>query len=284
MGKVIDQGFKEAEKLTKKHAKTFYFASKFLGLEKRRAAYSIYAICRISDDSVDNANGGLKKLSRIEEKINSAYGLDCSREALLLAFKQTVDKYNIPKNYFDQLIKGMHLDLEKKSYADFKQLYDYCYKVAGVVGLIMLEVFGYRDNKAKQPAVDLGIAMQLTNILRDVKEDLGLGRIYLPQDELKSFGLSQEDLSSEKISDKFITFIKYQIRRARNYYQLADEGIKMITDKRSRFVVCAMSKVYGAILDQIEKNNYDLFFQRASVSRLGKLGLLAKVIIEGKYR
>ncbi len=284
MDKVIKQGFKAAEGLTRKHAKTFYFASKFLGLEKRQAAYSVYAICRISDDSVDSASGGLGKLSRIEAKINSAYGLDCPQEPLLLAFKKTVDSYRIPKDYFDQLIKGMYLDLEKNTYADFDQLHDYCYKVAGVVGLIMLQIFGYQDKKAEAPAVDLGVAMQLTNILRDIKEDFDRGRIYLPQDDITRFNLSQKDFSSEQLDEPLSEFMKFQIQRARNYYQSAEKGIKMITDRNSRFVVCAMSKIYGAILDQIEKNKFDVFSKRAAVSTFGKLSLLVKIIIEGKYR
>lgn len=284
MDEIIYQEFKEAKELTRKHAKTFYFASKLLGLEKRQAAYSVYAICRISDDSVDESSGDLARLKDIEKKINAVYSQTCPKQPLLLAFKATVEKYRISKEYFDQLIEGMYLDLDKKEYVDFKELYDYCYKVAGVVGLVMLKIFGYKGEKAKEHAVDLGIAMQLTNILRDIKEDLGLGRIYLPKNELDRFGIGKEALDSEIIDENFIDFMNFQIKRARIYYQSAEKGIKMITDKNSRFVVAAMSKIYGAILDQIEKNSYDIFTRRASVSRLGKLGLLAKVIIEGKYR
>jgi len=284
MDDAIAKGFKEAKRLTKQHAKTFYFASKLLGKKKRQAAYSVYAICRISDDSVDGPGGGLQKLRNIEEKINLAYNSDCYQEPLLLAFKNTVKIYNIPQIYFNQLIEGMYMDLDKKSYADFDQLYNYCYKVAGVVGLIMLHIFGYQDEKARQPAVDLGIAMQLTNILRDVKEDFERNRIYLPQEDMQEYKVTEEDLSLAKINKNLINLIKFQIQRARIYYQFANKGIRMIEDKRSRLVVCAMSKIYGAILNQIEKNNYDLFSKRASVNSLTKLGFLVKIIIKGEYR
>lgn len=283
MDELVLSGLEEAKKLTRKHAKTFYFASKFLARDKKQAAYAVYAICRISDDSVDASSGSLEKLKNIEKKINSAYSLDCPQEPLLLAFKKIIDTHKIPKDYFDELIKGMYLDLEKKRYNNFQELYDYCYKVAGVVGLIMLQIFGYKDEKAKEHAVDLGIAMQLTNILRDIKEDLGRGRIYLAQDEVKDFKLEEEDLKSGKLDKKLIDFLKFQIQRARKYYQSAEEGIEIIADKRSRFVVWAMSRIYGAILDEIEKNQYDLFSKRAQVSQPAKLGLLAKIIIEGKY-
>ena len=283
MDKIIARGFKEAQKLTKRYAKTFYFASKLLGRKKRQAAYSVYAICRISDDSVDGAGGCLEKLKIIEKKIDSAYSSSCFQEPLSLAFKNTVNTYNIPKCYFDQLIKGMYLDLEKKNYANFDELYNYCYKVAGVVGLVMLQIFGCQNEKAKQSAVDLGIAMQLTNILRDIKEDLDRGRRYLPLNELKDYHIEAESLKLEKVSEEFVSLLKFQIQRARTYYQSSDKGIRMIADRRSRLVVCAMSKIYEAILGEIEKNNYDIFSSRASVSGLAKLGLLVKIIIDGKY-
>lgn len=279
-------GFSIAEKITKKHAKTFYFASLFLNKEKKRAAYAVYALCRLSDESVDNSGGAspLENLKNLEQKINAAYADTNLDDALLQAFRQTVNKYKIPKEYFDELIEGMYMDLNKNRYDNFDELYTYCYKVAGVVGLIMLDIFGYLDIKAKDYAVDLGIAMQLTNILRDIKEDFSRRRIYLPKDEMASFGVSETDIAGENPNENFKFLLKDQIARARKYYQASKAGVKLINDANSRFVVCAMADIYSGILDNIEKLNYDVFRTRAHVSALNKVIAVIKILGEGKYR
>jgi phytoene synthase len=177
----------------------------------------------------------------------------------------------------------MYMDLHKDRYDNFTELYYYCYKVAGVIGLIMLKIFGYDKPDAEKHAVNLGIAMQLTNILRDIKEDFGRGRIYLPQDEMKKFGITQEYLSNEVANHSFESFLKFQIERARQYYAYAAEGIKMINCRRSRFVVCAMKDIYAAILSAIERNKYDVFSRRAQVGTAGKLKIALSVLLRGEY-
>jgi phytoene synthase len=199
MSKRIADGFSTARAITKQHAKTFYFASHFLPEEKRPAAYAVYALCRISDDTVDAVSSSTaaaaKNLSRIQDSLNAVYDNSPLTDDLLIAFKQTVATYAIPRLYFDELIDGMYLDLNKHTYEDFDELYRYCYKVAGVVGLIMLKIFGSNNPAAETHAVQLGVAMQLTNILRDIREDFQRGRVYLPQNELEKFGLSSDRLS-----------------------------------------------------------------------------------------
>lgn len=279
-------GFREAEALTKRNAKTFYFASRFLPKEQRLATYAVYAICRISDDSVDEPEGfgNRSGLDQARRDIEAAYGDEALSSAVLLAFRATVRRYQIPKLYFDELLDGMEMDLTKRRYADFDELYRYCYKVAGVVGLIMLSLFGQRDPRAPEHAVQLGVAMQLTNILRDIKEDLDKGRIYLPQDELARFGISEADLALGKVADRLKDLLAFQIARARDYYARATLGIQMIAAVRSRLVALVMKEIYAGILGEIERNGYDVFSRRAHVSGGKKLRAALRILLSGAYR
>jgi len=280
--KDIKSGFSAARLITRKHAKTFYFASKFLPAEQTKAAYAVYAICRIGDDSVDTGKDTREKLARVQADIAAAYQ-GRARTPLLAAFQATVNKYKIPRRYFDELISGLRLDLEKNNYANDAELAGYCYKVAGVVGLMMLEIFGYTAPPAKEHAAKLGIAMQITNILRDIKEDFARGRIYLAQEQMRRFGVDRNHLAAGRVDKNFKDIVKFYIAAARNYYAAAEGGIKLLNNRRARFVVCLMSKIYAGILTAIEKNGYDVFSQRAGVNRAGKLQLLTKTISEGKY-
>jgi phytoene synthase len=284
-GTLAQEGFSKARAMTKKHAKTFYFASRFLPHAKRNAAYAVYAVCRITDDAVDTATeaSSSSNIHVIQEKIDAVYGGQALDDQLLLAFKETVESDNIPKQYFDELMAGMHMDLNKNRYENFNELYTYCYRVAGVVGLIMLKIFGSHYKEAEKYAVDLGIAMQLTNILRDIKEDFERGRIYLPGDEMERFGVSKDFIAGNKMNSDFIALLQFQIARARQYYQRSAKGIKMINNVLSRLVVCMMMEMYAGILNVIEENDYDVFSQRAHVTTAGKLGIAIKILFKGYY-
>jgi len=281
----ITEGFTIAREITRRHAKTFYCASHFLPKDKRNASYAVYAICRTSDDAVDRAGGGKRTvyLNKIKQKIDSAYGNTQLKDGVLLAFRKTVLVYDIPKDYFDQLLEGMHMDLNKNRYGNFEELYEYCYRAAGVVGLIMLKIFGFNKEQAKQYAVDLGIAMQLTNILRDIKEDYRMGRIYLPQDELSKFNVTENDISKGRVNKPFIAFMRFQIQRARNYYAESTKGIGMIGDKRSRLVVYMMKDMYAGILGSIEKNNFDVYSQRARLNSTRKMFTALNVLLKAQF-
>jgi len=281
----VKEGYAKVRAVTREHAKTFYFASRFLPKDKRNAAYAIYAICRITDDTVDNdaIPSRSVNLRSIEEKIESVYRDTQLSDSSLLAFKETVNKYNIPRRYFDELIQGMYMDLNKSRYENFDELYTYCYRVAGVVGSIMLKIFGSHHQEAERYAIDLGIAMQLTNILRDIKEDFKRGRIYLPKDEMERFNMSENHISEEKVDESFIALLKCQIGRARDYYNSSAKGIKMINSMMSRFVVCIMKDIYAGILTSIENNGYDIFSHRAHVDTGKKLCGALKVVIGREY-
>ena len=284
MDKELRIGFKEAEKITKKFAKTFYLSSLFLPKAKRNASYAIYAICRLSDESVDSMSSGhAQRLKTLEQTIACAYSNSNTDGPLLAAFSKTVKDYNIPKEYFDELIKGMYMDLEIKNYPDFKSLYIYCYRVAGVVGLIMIRIFGYKNSAAEDYAVKLGIAMQLNNILRDIKEDTSLGRIYLPADEMGRFDVSESQLAKGIINEPFKNLLRFQIDRCRKFYDESLEGIKLIDSRISRLVIFTMKGIYSGILDEIRRNNYDVFTKRAIVSCPRKIMIIFKILLEKKY-
>ncbi len=276
--------FNECRLYTRHYAKSFYFASFLLPREKRNAAYAIYAFCRYADNIVDMAihhsrEDVERKINSLLISLDSAYSDTISNDGCFSAFADTVRKYDIPKFYFKEMIEGVSMDIDTKRYETFAELERYCYKVASVVGLIMSEVFGYANNLALTHAIELGKAMQLTNILRDVYDDYKMGRIYIPQDELESFGYSEDDIGNKTINRNFIRLVKYQINRAREFYSLAEKGIPYLTDDGSRTTVVLMQKIYSGILNKIEQNNYDIYSRRVFVSRAEKLAITGKYLL-----
>ncbi len=243
---------------------------------------AVYAMCRAVDDSVDEATSSASQnLGKMRERIEAVYSYAEIESEVLQAFRYAVAKYDIPKHYFDELVEGMRMDLKKNRYDSYEELYLYCYRVAGVIGLIMLKIFGCTEPEAGKHAVSLGVAMQLTNILRDIKEDYGMGRIYLPQDEMARFGVLESHINEESVDEKFVSLMKFHIRRARECYENSIVGLRMITDARSRLVAWMMKDMYAGILHEIEKNSYDVFSQRAHVST-EKKALIALKILAGR--
>ncbi|MCC5940666.1 MAG: phytoene/squalene synthase family protein [Balneolaceae bacterium] len=276
--------------ITRTHAKTFYMATRFLPLEKQRSIFAIYGLCRYLDDLVDEAEDlvlkkkitedqVIKRLEAFRIKLISTYRGVEHTDPVLFAFSDVLNRFNISIEHPLTLLDGVKMDLTKNRYETFDELYEYSYKVASVVGLMTSEIFGYDDPKALNHAVDLGIAMQLTNILRDVGEDLVKGRIYLPKEELESFGITEEDLFARNMSDNFIEMMKFQIKRARKYYDSADEGISMLK-RDSRLPVMLARENYSRILNKIEENNYQVFHQRAYLNSTEKFSILPKVIMQ----
>jgi 15-cis-phytoene synthase len=284
----LKKAYAHCREITKIHAKTFYMATRFLPNHKQRSIFAIYGLCRYLDDLVDEAEDLIlkKKISPLDviEKLEDfklnlvdTYRGATQDDPILIAFSDTLNLYKIPLDLPLQLMDGVKMDLVKNRYSNFSELYDYSYKVASVVGLMTSEIFGYKDPKALEHAVDLGIAMQLTNILRDIGEDLERDRIYLPQDELKEFGLSESDLFSHKLNERFIDFMKYQINRANEYYRSADEGIPML-NRDSRLPVCLARENYSRILSKIEENNFNVYDRRAFLNSTEKLSMVPKVM------
>lgn len=291
-----DDGLKSAYShcrfITKKHAKTFYMATRFLPNEKQRGIFAIYGLCRYLDDLVDEAEDLIhdkkitidqvdEKLDLFKQRLIDVYDGKLVDDPILTAFSDTLKKYKISIELPFLLMEGVKMDLVKDRFETFDEVYDYSYKVASVVGLMTSEVFGYVDNNALDYAVDLGIAMQLTNILRDVGEDLKRGRIYLPKVDLKKFDISEDELLKGEVSEKFENLMKFQIERAKDYYSKADLGIPLLSSD-SRLPVYLARHNYSRILDKIEDNNYNVFDNRAYLNYTEKLSMLPRVLLEMK--
>lgn len=294
ISEVEDQDLKIAyahcRAITRHHAKTFYMATRFLPNHKQRSIFAIYSLCRYLDDLVDEGEDLVMKkqistleiIERLEvfkiKLINTYKGIE-HKDPILMAFADTLNKFDISLDLPLLLMEGVKMDLVKSRYQTFDELYDYSYKVASVVGLMTSEVFGYNDKKAIEHAVELGIAMQLTNILRDVGEDLVKDRIYLPKEELDEFNVSEKDLFNHNLSENFIELMKFQVERANIYYVSSDSGIPML-NKDSRLPVGLARENYSRILQKIEENNYDVFSQRAYLNSTEKLTIVPKVMLQ----
>ena len=194
----------------------------------------------------------------------------------MIAFAATVRQYSIPKEYFVEVAEGCRMDLTISRYQTWEDLQKYCYRVAGVVGLIMSCVFGLTDPAAKVQAVQMGEAMQLTNILRDIKEDHDRGRIYLPIDDMDRFKYSQRDLSASLVNESFRELMKFEIHRTRELYRTGAMGLKCLTDDGSRFTAAAMGVIYAGILNAIERQHYDVFSRRARLTHAAKASTPAR--------
>lgn len=276
---VLEEAYQHCRRITRKGSKTFYFGSLLLPYQKRRAMWAFYSFCRYTDDLVDNSESLtsdelVEQLDYWETESRAALqGQVNARLSHFLAWSHSVTNFQIPPEPTLELIEGCRMDLTKSRYANFDELRLYCYRVASTVGLVAAQVIGYSDPIALNYAIDLGIAMQLTNILRDVGEDARNGRIYLPLDEMRQFGYTEEELLQGVINQSFIQLMKFQIERARRYYQQAMPGIEYLTAD-SRLSISVAADLYSRILDVIERNNYDVFTRRAYVPGKEKLARL----------
>ncbi|MCG8345991.1 MAG: phytoene/squalene synthase family protein [Chlorobiales bacterium] len=285
-----ENAYRYCRQIAKHHAKTFYLATWFLPKKQRNPIYAMYALLRTVDDLVDLAENKLTNgsLSRAElssmmdawkTRLHECYEGNHNNDPIMVAWQDTLKSYNIPIELPLDLMDGVTMDIDFRPFQTFDDLYVYCYKVASVVGLMCSEIFGYRDKKALDHAIELGIAMQLTNILRDVGEDVDRGRIYLPLEDLDRFGYTEEKFMQKKINGNFVELIKFQIARARSYYEASEKGVPLL-EKESRFAVKISSQNYCNILRAIEENNYDVFSQRAYRSFYQKLCTIPSIWYE----
>lgn len=276
--------YEQCRAYTRNYAKSFYFSSFLLPKEKRNAAYAVYTFCRYADNIVDSSKG-LSVTSideaflNLREFLDDIYGGAEFSGSNFSAFADTVRKYNIPRQYFEDLIDGVCMDTKKLRYNTFAELENYCYKVASVVGLIMTQIFGYSHKAALQYAIYLGKAMQLTNILRDIAEDYAMNRVYIPQDELNCFEYTEEDIKNNTLNENFVMMMRFNIDRARAYYELSSHGFPYLTNDGSRTTVVLMHKIYSGILDEIESYNYDVYTGRRYVSTSRKLRMTGKYLL-----
>lgn len=276
--------FEIARRLHRKHGTSYYFASRLFPHETRLATYALYAFFRVPDEivdaaapqSIEDALQVQKQLDDWEKSWLKAYENGTSDDPILRVTTWVFHRYSIPFDYSEAFLQAMRSDLEKTRYANYAELENYMYGSAAVVGLMMSHVIGFSDEIALQHAAQLGYAMQLTNFLRDIDEDFVLrNRIYMPQDELAQFGLSDDDIARRNFSPRFKEFMHFQAARTRQLYQQSDKGIPMLSPA-GRLPVRVAGALYGAILGKLEEQKWNPFAGRARTTFGEKLMLLQK--------
>jgi phytoene synthase len=267
--------------LAQRHGKSYFFATQFFPRELREATYILYAFFRLPDDMIDvddpSSDIARKRLEGWKKDWREAYFEGHAEHPVLRAAARIFKKYSIPFEYSESFLEAMLQDGWKRRYASYAELEGYMYGSAAVVGLMMTHVIGFNSQEAFKYAKKLGFAMQLTNFLRDIREDVELrDRIYLPQTEMRDHGLTEEMIKSHEVTSEFIAFMKWQIARARKFYAEAEEGIELL-HPRGRLAVRLASRVYGGILDKIEDADYNVFTRRVKTSLLEKVWYLITI-------
>ncbi|CAH1385122.1 presqualene diphosphate synthase HpnD [Candidatus Nitrotoga sp. M5] len=260
---------------------SFYYSFMFLPSDKRRAITALYAFCREVDDVVDensDENVAHSTLAWWHTEVTAIY-TGTPQHPVTRALKPVVKQYNLPQEYFHEIIDGMEMDLQQHQYVDFKALEQYCYRVASVVGLLTVEIFGYTDRNTLKYAHDLGLAFQLTNIIRDVGEDARRGRIYLPLNELALFGVHVNDILDNKEGEGFQKLMQFQVDRAQRYYQRALEQLPD-TDRKAQRTGLIMAAIYRTTLEEIVASGCHVLKERVSLTPLRKLWLACKTWVK----
>ena len=273
-------GWDECWAILREHGKTFHLMARVLGKERGDGIAALYGFARVADDVVDEPAPGetptqtrAKLQDMLGELRRAAAGESTQPRFVVLG--ETIRKYDVPLEPFEHLVAGLEMDLDRTRYCTFEELELYCYRVAGTIGLMITPVAGYRAGSAAlEHAKKLGTAMQLTNILRDVGEDLARGRVYLPEEDLARFGLSAADLAARRVDERFRKMMEFQIQRAARLYEEGLALIPLLTTGRGRAAFGFAAKAYGAILRKIRANGYDVFGQRAHLGFGEKLALI----------
>ncbi|MBA5871630.1 MAG: presqualene diphosphate synthase HpnD [Nitrospira sp. CR2.1] len=272
--------------LTKKSGSNFYYSFLFLPKARREAMYTVYAFCKEVDNAVDEPPAGSHpqdELARWRRELAAAYD-GTPTVPVTISLAQHVRDLSIPHAYFEELIKGVEMDLTTKRYATFDQLSLYCYRVASVVGLICLHVFGTTSPRAQDYAVNLGMAFQLTNILRDLGNDAECGRIYLPQEDLARFGYREDDLLHRRYTPAFTELMTFEVGRAKEYYAKAARALDSLprNERQALTVAEIMRGVYGRILQRIEDSGYRVLGDRVTLSSSHRLAVAAGVWLRSR--
>ena len=256
---------------------SFYYAFVFLPPQRRRAITALYAFCREVDDAVDGASEPQLARAKLDwwrsEIANLAAGTP--QHPVTRALAPTAASFGISAQRLNEIVDGMQMDLEQSRYLDFKGLERYCYHVAGVVGILSAGIFGYGDPRTLEYAQQLGTAFQLTNIIRDVGEDARKNRIYLPLEDLKAHEVTAADILNARYSDAFAALMRFQARRAREYYDLALDALPQ-TDRRAQRPGLIMAAIYRTLLDEIERDGFRVLDRRTSLTPLRKLWIAWK--------
>jgi len=272
-------------KLISAAASNFYYSFLLLPSAKRRAINDVYNFCRLLDDIVDEDQKGRDALSELQfwrDEIEACYQ-ECPTTAFGERLINSIEEFELPKQPFLDLIEGMEMDLKWHSYQTFADLREYCYRAASTVGLICIEIFGYESARTREYAVNLGLAMQLTNILRDLKEDIARGRIYIPLEDLERFGYSEQDLRANLYNAPFIELMKFEHARARSYFEKAASSLPE-SDRASMFAAEIMAAIYRNLLDQMPGVQFDVFRNRISISKARRMRIALEIWLRSKFK
>jgi 15-cis-phytoene synthase len=261
------RGVQAGGKITADHSKSFHFASGLSPRRKRAAVRALYAFCRTVDDIVDESTDEERESQLDYWRGMIEHGSFPDDDLVAAAWADTLTRYHIPRHYALQLIDGVNRDLTQSRYQTFEELATYCYGVASTVGLMSMYIVGFKSSDAVPYAIKLGVALQMTNILRDIGEDYQNGRLYLPREELAFYGIREQDIAEGRITDNWRQFMKFQIERTRHLYEESWAGVKLL-EREGQLAIGAASVFYQGILDDIEKHDYNVFTRRANLSAL----------------
>lgn len=272
----LDADYARCAEVTRRASSNFYYAFMLLPLERRRALYAVYAFCRFIDDIADDESvrEPAAMLARWREELDNVYA-GAARRPISRALADNVCRFNIPRQYFEEVIEGVEMDLTRRRYQTFADLELYCRRVASAVGLICIEIFGYGNPATRVYAERLGIAFQLTNIIRDVREDATRGRIYLPLEDLARFAVTEEEILAGVYSSRFRALMEFEAQRARAFYREAQEALAR-EDRGAMLAAEGMRLIYAALLERIVRSDYRVLDRRLSLSTPRKLYLVGR--------
>jgi phytoene synthase len=278
----LEADYERCAQITRRSRSSFYYAFILLPPERRRALHAVYAFCRFIDDIADDESirEPALLLKRWREELDRVYTGTPTR-ALSRALADSAQRFNIPRELFEEIIAGVEMDLSRKRYQSWQELEPYCYRVASALGLICIEIFGYRNPSAKSYAENLGLALQLTNILRDVREDAERGRIYIPLEDLERFQVREEEILGAAYTPNFVSLMDFEARRAQELYAKAQSALAP-EDRATLLTAEAMRLIYAALLERIIKSNYRVLDRRHSLSAPHKLYLVGRAWAEGR--
>jgi phytoene synthase len=274
----LEQSYAHCRVIARQRARNFYYSFILLPPEKKNAMCAMYAFMRYCDDLSDEPGATRSAIDRWRDSLTAALAGHPDTNLVWPAFLDSVERYSIPHEYFYEMIEGVASDLEPRAIATFDELYRYCYRVASVVGLTTIHIFGFTSPDALPLAEKCGIAFQLTNILRDVREDAGLGRVYLPADDLARFGVSVDDLKNARRTEQFGRLMEFETERARRYYRESAPLLDLI-QAQSRASLWALIAIYSRLLDHLAESHYDVLVRRISLSSLEKTWIVLRAAL-----
>jgi len=273
----LREDYARCASITRRSSSNFYYAFMLLPAERRQALYSVYAFCRFVDDIADDQSAGSKPaelLARWRDELERVFN-GSPAHPISRALAHNVRRFAIPRRYFEEIIDGVEMDLTRTRYATFEELRLYCYRVASAVGLVCIEIFGYRNPRTREYAENLGIAFQLTNIIRDLSEDAARGRIYLPLEDLARFGVTEDEILHGADNLELRSLLESEVERARSFYAQAEQALA-VEDRAAMICAEAMRSIYRALLEQIASKDCGVIGRRLAISTPRKLYLVGR--------